>query len=245
MAQYKRNLKKGLRYWYKFSFKNKVYFSKAIYLSKNEAKRAESSKFEDLSVNERNPSQKPVLSLLEAINERLDLLKAKKSEKYYKENKSYLSILVNHFGNVSLDVLNKSDFNNLFIIVSEELKSNGKDNYKVNAMIRVYKALYNHAINGHDFNIKNPLIGINPFSIQKKLKYIPSDEDIKRVQFTCNRRQNLLIDFLKETGARINEALKVKGSDIFDDYIVLYTRKSKNSNLVPRKIPGPLCLKDI
>ena len=232
MSQYKRKLKIGERWWYKFSFNNQTYFSKAIYLSKNEAKRAEGVKFEELSLNERNPSQKPVLSLLEAINERLDLLKAKKSKKYYKESKSYLSMLINHFGNVSLDVLTKADFNNLFNTLVDRLKENGQDNYKVNSMIRIYKAFYNQIINGYDLNIKNPLVGIKPFSIQKKLKYIPSDDDILKVKLICNRRQNLLIDFLLETGARINEALKVKGEDIFSDYVVLYTRKSKNSNLV-------------
>ena len=248
MSQYKRKLKIGERWWYKFSFNGKVYFSKTIYLSKTEAKRAESIKYEELSLNERNPSQKPILSLIEAINERLDffVISATKSDKYYTENCYYFSILLSKYDkNTAIDSITKSDLNKLFIEESEKLNKNGQDNYKVNAMIRVYKALYNHVINGHDLNIKNPLIGIKSLPIQKKLKYIPNDNDIKNVQLICNHQQNLLIDFVKETGARISEALRFKGSDLFDDYIVLYTSKSKDSNVVPRKVPRPLCLKEI
>ena len=45
-----------------------------------------------------------------------------------------------------------------------------------------------------------------------------------------------------ETGCRIGEALSIKVTDVYEDYIVLYTRKSKNSDLVPRKVPRPKCL---
>ncbi len=40
-----------------------------------------------------------------------------------------------------------------------------------------------------------------------------------------------------ETGARINEALALAPKDIYDGYVVLHTRKSKNSNLMPLKVP--------
>ena len=48
MAQYLRILKKGNRWWFKFSYQSKIYFSRAIYLSKIEAKRAEHEKYEEI-----------------------------------------------------------------------------------------------------------------------------------------------------------------------------------------------------
>jgi integrase len=48
-----------------------------------------------------------------------------------------------------------------------------------------------------------------------------------------------------ETGARINEALNLTYGDIYEDYIVLYTRKTRYGNRTPRKIPKPKCLKDL
>lgn len=245
MAQYSRKLKRGIRYWYKFDYNNKTYFSKAIYLSKSEAKRAENIRYEEVSRQARNPSEKPNLSLLEAINERLDLLKAKKSEKYYKENKTYYSDFLKTIGNVPMNSITRKAINDFLFKVASNAKVKGNDNYGVNYMLNLLKALFNYAIESHELEIRNPCQGIKPFPVTKKLKYIPSDNDIEAVKSICTPEQKLLIDFISETAARINEPLKVTGKDIFDDYIILYTKKSRNSNIVPRKVPRPFCLKEI
>lgn len=245
MAQYSRKLKRGIRYWYKFDYNNKTYFSKAIYLTKSEAKRAENIRYEEVSRQVRNPSEKPNLSLLEAINERLDLLKVKKSEKYYKENKTYYSDFLKTIGNLSMNSITRKAINDFLFKVASNAKAKGNDNYGVNYTLNLLKALFNYAIESHELEMRNPCQGIKPFPVTKKLKYIPSDNDIEAVKSICTPEQKLLIDFISETAARINEPLKVTGKDIFDDYIILYTKKSRNSNIVPRKVPRPLCLKDI
>ena len=107
MPQYQRKVKAGLRWWYKLSFEGKLYHSKAIFLTKNEAKRAEAEHLALLDRERQNPRQKPVLSLLEIINERLDLLKVKKSNNYYRNSKKYLSHLLKHFGDVSIESISK------------------------------------------------------------------------------------------------------------------------------------------
>jgi len=245
MAQYSRKLKRGIRYWYKFDYNNKTYFSKAIYLSKSEAKRAENIRYEEVSRQARNPSEKPNLSLLEAINERLDLLKAKKSEKYYKENKTYYSDFLKTIGNVPMNSITRKVINDFLFKVASNAKVKGNDNYGVNYMLNLLKALFNYAIESHELEIRNPCQGIKPFPVTKKLKYIPSDNDIEAVKSICTPEQKLLIDFISETAARINEPLKVTGKDIFDDYIILYTKKSRNSNIVPRKVLKPDCIRGI
>jgi integrase len=245
LAQYPRKLKKGNRWWYKFDINGETYFSKAVYSSKIEAKKAENNKYKELSELAQNPSEKPILSLLEAINLRLDYVQVKKSIEYYKDNKRYYKVLLDSIGNVPIENIKRADIEKVLLNTSQKQKTIGKDNYVVNTMIAVYKALFNHVIDQYDLSIKNPCKGVKLYSVNKKLKYIPRDKDIKNIQLTCNHQQNLLIDFVKETGARISEALRFKGSDLFDDYVVLYTSKSKDSNVVPRKIPRPLCLKDI
>jgi integrase len=242
MSQYKRKIKKGDFWWYKFSFNNETYFSKAIYLSKNEAKRAEGVKYEELSLNERNPTQKPILSLMEAINERLDFVKVKKSIVYYKDNKRYYKILFEKLGNCSIDEIKRPAIENILLDVSKKQKSKGGDNYVVNTMLAVYKVLFNYVVERHDLSIKNPCTGIKLFSINKKLKYIPSDNDIEAIRSVCDDGQKALIDFVMESGCRINEALRLSVENVNSDNIVLYTRKSRNSNLVPRKIPIPKSL---
>ena len=242
MAQYQRKLKKGKRWWYKFDFDGQVYFSKAIYLSKSEAKKAENARYEEVSTIARNPSQKSILNLLEAINDRLDFVQTKKSKSYFSDNKRYYKILLETLGNVSIEQVKRADIENILLMVSQKQKSKGGDNYVVNAMLAIYKALFNHAIDRNELTIKNPCVGIESYSVNKKLKYIPSDKDIEAVKAICDDGQKNLIDFVMETGCRINEALRLKTTDVFEDYIVLYTRKSKNSDLVPRKVPRPKCI---
>ncbi|MBI5402468.1 MAG: site-specific integrase [Ignavibacteriae bacterium] len=246
MAQYPRKLKEGIRYWYKFSYQGKTFHSKCIYHTKIEARKAENKHFDEVSKRARDPdSVQSSITLLEAINARLDYVKTKKSLSYYKDNKRYYKVILEALGNTPIESVKRADIEDLLLETSQELQDLGKDNYVVNAMLAVYKALFNHAISKHDLSIKNPCIGIKQFSVEKRLKYIPKDEDIEAVKKICDKRQRLLIDFIMETGARISEALRFKGKDIIGNEIVLYTRKSKNSNLVPRKLPKPLCLKYI
>lgn len=56
-------------------------------------------------------------------------------------------------------------------------------------------------------------------------------------------KQASLFDFVDETACRINEAVRLQAKDVAKDTVILYTRKSKNSNLTPRVIPRPDCLK--
>lgn len=245
MPQYQRKTSKGLRWWYKFSYNRETYHSKAIYLSKNEAKRAETSHFKKVEQGAQNPSQKPVLNLIQAINERLDYIQIKKSNNYYKDNKRYYLKLLEYLGDVPLSEVHRKDLQNFLLETSKKLQKEGKDNYSVNAMLHVYKALFNYAIINHELEMRNPCLGIEHFPVSKRLKYIPTDKDIESVRELCDEDQRLLIDFVMETGARISEPLRVTGKDITDEFLVLFTKKSKNSNLVPRKLPIPVCIKEL
>ena len=247
MAQYQRKVKAGLRWFYKFNFQGVTHRSQCIYLTKTEANRVERKKHDELDQKLRNPDLKADFGLLEAINERLDYLQVKKSKKYYRENKTYFNVLLDRLDNVSITTIKRADINTLLLDTSQHSQNKGSDNYTVNSMLRVFKALFNHVILEHDLDIKNPCVGIKPFSVKRKFKYIPSDNDIETVKVICDEEQKKLIKFVMETGCRINEALRLTATDVFNDYIVLYTRKSKNSDLVPRKVPRPksLCLDEL
>ncbi|MCE5249406.1 site-specific integrase [bacterium] len=85
--------------------------------------------------------------------------------------------------------------------------------------------------------LKNPVVGIKSFAEDRKIKYIPSDEDIKAVLALCDRQEAALIHLVMETGARIGEALNLLPEDIHDGFVVLYTRKSQYESWIPRKVP--------
>lgn len=243
MGQYSAKLAKGVRWYYKFDYKRTTYKSEIKYLTKSDARKAESELYASLVKQETNPPVKPKFALSEVMNDRLSIIQAKKGTKYYKTNKLYFKKLLKYKGDVPVNRVSREDIENFLSNESIALKQKNKDNYSVNAMLRSYKALFYYAIDVKDVEMKNPCKRIAPFPIKKKIKYIPPDGDIDAVMNICTREQKFLLSFILETGARINEPLKMLGKDVLPDKIILYTKKSKNSDLVPRKLPLPECLK--
>lgn len=235
MGQYKRKLKKGYRWYYSGQYLGEKYHSKAVYHSKTECAKAERAEL--LKLDERSRSPINDIFLKDLMNERLDVIKIKMSHDYFKENKRYFKKVLQEWGNIKVSGVTKPMVNALLLKESKRLKKNGKTNHKVNSMLRSLKALFNYAIR-NDYDVINPC-NLEMYPIEVKLKYIPTDKEIELVKSKCTLSQVALIDFVDETGCRIMEAIRAKYSDIDNDLITLYTRKSKNSNLVPRRIPKP------
>lgn len=233
MAVYQRLLKKGFKWSYKFDLNGITYRSKSIYLSKAEAKKAEAEAYQEADYRQRHPRESEELNLFEAINQRLDHIKSRKSTTYYNENRRYLKLLRDKTGDIPLIDIKKSDIEALLLETSQGLGIDRRGHYTVNAMIRCFKALFNFS------GEYNPCKKIEFYPIDKKVKFIPSNEMIQTVLDICSPEQQDLINFILETGARINEALNLKGRDIGNTFVILYTRKSNNSNSVPRKVPKP------
>ena len=242
MAQYYRKLSKGTLWFYKFSFAGQIYRSACIYHSKSEARGAEVDKYKTLDEKRRFPDLKDDMKLSELIKFRLDEVLTKNNTKYHKANEKYLQELFDYLGDIWVSDITRANLNSLLNSFSQDFQLRGKGNYTVNARLRIYKALFNFGIENFNLSNTNPCKGIKLFPVEKKLKYIPTDKEIEAVKLKCDKEQAFLIEFVKETGARINEALRLSGKDILENEIVLYTRKSKNSNLTPRKIPIPNCL---
>ncbi len=243
MAQYSRKLAKGIRWYFKFDYQGKTHFSKACYLTKQEAKKAEAIEYK--LVTELKPTTSNDILVKLAVQERISYLKVKSSTKYYIDSKRYLDKFLGRFDNKNLSGISKKDISDFIMSLADEFYVKGKKNFSVNAAIRCYKALYNYVIDQHELDIKNPFIKMKLFSIEKRIKYIPPDDEINSLLEICDVGQKMLVEFVRDTGARIGEALRFTYPDIFDDYIVLYTHKSRNSNLIPRKVPKPDCIKNV
>lgn len=238
--QYSRKLSKGLFWYFQGQYYGKRYCSKAIYLGKKEARDAEREHLKELNEQLRNPTTD--LKLLDLMTKRLDEIKLKKSNDYYKENKRYFKKALAFFGDVYTSKITKEMANNLLMEEATRLKGAGKGNMKVNSMIRSLKALFNYGIKNYDLK-SNPFNHSEFYPIDINLKYIPTEEEIDAIRAKSTFKQVLLINFVYESGCRINEAVRLKFDDIEGDLTTLYTRKSKNSNLTPRRIPTPECIK--
>ena len=245
MATYYRKLRKGIRFYYKFDFNSKTYYSKCIYHSKREAQQAEREKYNYLDEEKRFGKQDKPLLLCSVIDDRLKYLSVKYSEKHKQDSEYHLNRFADFIGNQEIREITRKEIEDFLLDYSEKLKRNEVDNYQVNSALKNIKSLFNYIIDSYDLVIRNPARKIKPYSVKKMLKYIPPDSEINKVREYFNPRQKLLFDFVLASGCRINEALNLSFEDINESYLILYTRKSKNSDRVPRKVEIPDCIKGL
>lgn len=180
--------------------------------------------------------------MLDLINLRLDEIQLRRSHAYYRDSNKYLKLFYKHIGNPMVSTIDSEQVNGFLTKVAKDLRKRGKTNSKLNAIIRALKALFNHAINLCDIEMKNPLSKIKLYGVDVKIRHIPSEDEIKAVKAISTPAQRLLIDFVRQSACRINEALRFAPQDIRDKYIVLYTRKARGGGLTPRRVPRPECL---
>ena len=129
--------------------------------------------------------------------------------------------------------------------VEELLKDVAKESrHKANRYLAMVKALFRHGIKRKLVDY-DPTIGIDPFGIDKARKYIPPEEDILKVLEIAPKEFRDYLLTLIHTAARMREINKLKWEDVYDDYLVLRTRKAKNSDVAERKVPLTKTLKAI
>ena len=100
------------------------------------------------------------------------------------------------------------------------------------------RALFNFAIKRRWLAI-NPTQGIPFFPVEKKIKYVPSKEDVLKVIMAADPDTQAYLWTIKETLGRMSEINRLTWSDVnFEErYVVLFTRKKRGGHLTPRKIP--------
>lgn len=182
--------------------------------------------------------------LKDFLNARLDYIKTK-SPVYYKETRRYLKMLLDALGNKPVHEVTKLEVNQVIQTFSEDLANRKRTQHKANAMLVAFKAVFNYGNELYELDIKNPCTGLKKKSVERKIKFIPTDEQINAVKAVCDEKQVLMIDFAMQTGERIGEILRFNAGDVFEGEIVLYSRKTANNNLVARKLPIPECIKGL
>jgi integrase len=107
-----------------------------------------------------------------------------------------------------------------------------------NKEIRYLKATFNFGIK-RGYVFVNPVNGIEYFPVEKKIKYIPSSEEIDKVVAGADPETKDYLLVIRETMARVSEINRLTWDDVnlTGKYVVLYTRKKKGGHLSPRKVP--------
>jgi len=107
---------------------------------------------------------------------------------------------------------------------------------KANKELTLIKALFNHGIEKQWFDF-NPTKGIKPIGLDKKPKYIPTTGDIEKILSAANEEQRCYLLTIILTMARVREINRLRWADVHENYLVLKTRKAKNSQVSLRQIP--------
>ncbi len=199
-----------------------------------EAKRKEAVNNPQIEAETRPDQTGTDITFLELVNLRLDHSEAYHSKKYYIDFVCYAKGWVKQWGDRSCRGINNNE------IYSFILKRSKVSNCTANKEIRLLKALFN-------FGIKKKLLDSNPVDeidflpVEKKIKYIPSGDNVLQMIHGANPDQQDYLWTIALTLGRVNEinALCWNDVDFEKKSITLYTRKKKGGSKTPRVIPMP------
>jgi integrase len=159
---------------------------------------------------------------------RLKELESRRTAKHLQENNKLLKELIILWG--AQKTISQED-------IEEYLNGISKISmYLANRNLKLIKALFNHGIRKKMFTL-NPVTGIPLYPVKKSMHYIPPFEDIRKVLVSADEEQRKYLLALIYTAARVRELNALKWEDVYPDYLILRTKKSKNSDIVDRKIP--------
>jgi integrase len=172
---------------------------------------------------------------------RLNELKIYRTSRYVEENRKLLDRLVDE--NESWmwhrkKVITRQDVKLYLFDVASRSKT------MANKELKFLKALFNFGIK-EDMIIFNPADGIERFGVDVKQKYIPPMEHVKRVLEIARPMEKLYLEAIIHTMARVREINRLKWEDVYEEHLVLRTRKARHSDWKERKIPFNNSLKRV
>ena len=223
---------KGKGWRYDFILQGTRY-TNAWYQTKVEAKRAEAKRKEEIltpaSVTEAIPTG---MGFLELVNRRLDHVKAYNSTVHYRDHVSMAKRWIANWSKLSCCEIT-SDHLEPFILKRAKVSA-----YTANKEIRYLRALFNFGMR-RKWIFNNPTLDIPFLPVERKLKYIPPQEDILRVIMAADPKIQDYLWAIKETLGRMGEINRLTWQDVNLEkrYVVLYTRKKRGGHLTPRKVP--------
>jgi integrase len=232
--------KKGKGWRYDFTLNGNRY-TEAWFPTKREAAAAEAKRKEELRNPEQEEQKQPEsnqpqtptdMDFLELVNRRLDHVKAYNSEFHYKDHVYLAKRWVKQWGNLPSSGVTR-DMIEKFALSRKKVSP-----ITANKELRYLKATFNYGIK-RGYCQNNPVIGIDFLPVDKKVKYVPSSQDIEKVISTSTPDTQDYLWTILETMARVSEVNQLKWSDVFLEsrYVILYTRKKKGGHRTPRKVP--------
>jgi integrase len=223
---------KGKGWRYDFTLRGERH-TEAWFKTRREVAQAEAKRKEELNKSKSMESEIPTdMAFLDLVNVRLDFVKAYRSDEHYKTHVYMARRWIMRWGKL----LSKEITHGMveqFLIVRR-----GVSPYTANKELRHLRAVFNYGKKKRYIN-QNPTDGIDFFPVEKRIKYVPSSEDIETVISLATQETQDYLWTIKDTFARVGEINRLTWDDVDlqSRYVILYTRKKKGGNLTPRKVP--------
>lgn len=207
---------------------NGIRYASAIYKTRAEARKAEAKRREEIE----NQEIQTDMGFLDLINMRLDYVKSYNSIIHYQHYSYMARRWVKNWGNLQCSQITQQ------MVQKHILERNKVSAYAANKDIRYLRAVFNFGKKRRLTNV-NSVDGIDFLPVEKKVKYVPSQEDIDRVIGSASPDTQDYLWTIRETMARVNEINQLTWDDVnlARRYVILYTRKKKGGHLTPRKVP--------
>ena len=209
-------------------------FTTTYYKTKSEAKQAVEKRKEEI-LNPPPPKTETTptdMAFLELVNRKLDYAKAYNSKKHYADYVGLAKRWVKNWGHLQCSEITRDDIEKFMIKRSRISGSTG------NKELRYLRATFNFGIK-RELIKNNPTTGVSFIPVEKKLKYVPSPDDIDKIINIADQDTKDYLWTIRDTMGRISEINRLTWHDVNleERSIVLYTRKKRGGNLTPRKIP--------
>ena len=222
---------KGKGWRYDFTFKGNRH-TEAWFKTKTEAKQAEAKRREELKNPEPVQEAPTDMVFLELLNLRLDHVKEYNSGEHYR---SYLYLArrwAKKWGALLCSEISPP------LVQKHLLQRRRISAYTANKDLRYLRATFNYGT-GKKLISNNPTEGLDFFPVEKKVKYVPGNEDIDKVIAIADPDTQDYLWTIRETMARVSEINSLLWEDVNLEarFVILYTRKKKGGDLTPRKVP--------
>ena len=222
---------KGRGWRYDFTLNGQRY-TETWFKTKREALQAEAQRREELK-NPPPANETPTdMVFLELVSLRLDFIRAYKTASYYNDNRYLFKRLVKRWDGLEAGKITSA-------MVLQYILSRAKEShYAANYDLRLLKALFNHGVHGKLIS-DNPVNGVPFLPVERKLKSIPTVEEIDRVITMADQGTQDYLWVIRETMGRVGEINRLVWDDVdlAGRSVTLYTRKKQGGNLTPRKVP--------
>ena len=220
---------KGWRYDFTV---NSQRYTAAWFKTKQQAKRAEAERREEVVRLRSNLARQTDMVFLELANRRLDNVKAYCSERHYNDYRYLARRWIQMWGTMSCSEISQETVEQ-FILDRSRISS-----HTANSEIRYLRATFNFG-KKRRWIVANPTDGLAFLPLEKRFKWIPSQDDIDKVIAAADEDTQDYLWAIRDTMARVSEINRLCWDDVDFDarFIVLHTRKKKGGHLTPRKVP--------